>query len=168
MGPFPAPDAPLRSWQAAAMIAPRHHLAIDQKILARPTHRVLAWAQALAVLTALVGCTGGFECECFFADRAVTLTVVDAVTQRGIDDFFVELIVNEEPRGEPAECNARFREGNTCSFGDEPGRYHVIVRAPGFETREAVARVAEEANSELCCNALLSAKSIELQLTPAP
>jgi hypothetical protein len=141
---------------------------IDRVRNARAHRRVSAWGLAFAALLAVVGCTGGFECECFFADRAVTLTVIDAATQRGIDDFFVELIVNEQARGEPVECNARFRDGNTCSFGDEPGRYHVIVRAPGFETREAVTRIAEEANSELCCNALLSSKRIDLQLTPIP
>lgn len=121
----------------------------------------------MASLPLGAACTG-FACECFFADRAVTLVVVDDATARGIDDFFVEAIVNDVPVGEPPECNARFREGNTCSFGEEPGIYHVIVRAPGYATREAVARVAEEADSDLCCNALLASKTVEIALTPDP
>jgi len=148
----PAPDARRSRRRARAFLA----LAVGVCV-----------APLAASLPLGAACTG-FTCECFFADRAVTLVVVDDATARGVDDFFVEAIVNDVPIGEPPECNARFREGNTCSFGEEPGIYHVIVRAPGYETREAVARVAEEADSDLCCNALLASKNIEIALTPDP
>jgi hypothetical protein len=122
----------------------------------------------LALLTFTSACVNGVnECECFFADRAIALNVVDDVQETPIDDFFVELVVNGDARGEPDECSAAFREGNTCSFGDETGVYNVIVRAPLYRTSELVVRVAEESNSEICCSARLAAKDVQARLIPS-
>lgn len=127
----------------------------------------------MAALAVLAACTGGAgtPCPCTICQTstAVLLTVTDDETGSGIDDFFVEVLRDGEPEQgspEPLDCMEAFRDGNECGFGTGPGVYHVIVSAPGYETREAVVRVAAETNSDLCCRACLSAKPLRMALTP--
>ena len=115
------------------------------------------------------GCPGGgpqTECECIVCSDAVLLSVSDAESGQPLEDFRVEVIYNGVPQGEPAACAAESRTDNVCGFGADPGLYHAIVSAPGYETREVVARVASEAASELCCLACLVPREIAIQLTP--
>ena len=100
-------------------------------------------------------------------DGAVGLAVDDADTNEGITNFVVEVIHNGDPMGEPIECQGRAEDSNSCIFGQDVGIYHVIVRAPGYDTREAVVRIADEGSSEICCSACLSAKPLQLKLDPS-
>lgn len=128
-------------------------------------------------LLALVLCTVGAAlavsacpaqdiCPCNLCGEAVELTVVEEDTQLPIDDFFVEVVRDGDPEGQPQSCDENFREENSCGFGNGPGVYVVIVQAPGYETLEASARIAAEEESEICCRACLSPKPLRVELTP--
>jgi hypothetical protein len=129
--------------------------------------RVFSIGLSLLCLVAPLACVdggNGNECECFICESAVALAVIDKDTQEGITNFSVELIWNGTPLGEPFRCQDRAEDSSTCSFGEEPGIYHVIVQAPGYETREGLVRVADEGDSEICCAACLAAKVLRLEL----
>jgi hypothetical protein len=107
-------------------------------------------------------------CTCFLCESAVYLEVSDAISGAPVTDFVVEAILNDVAVGEPDECTSEMRDPTyACSFGESAGVYHVIVRAPGYDTVEGVVRIAEEDESELCCRACLSAKPLLLAMTPS-
>ena len=107
------------------------------------------------------------ECPCTVCGDAVELVVEEEDTGAPISDFVVEVIYNDRPSGEPGDCSVNARDGaNSCSFGNDSGIYHVIVSAPGFETREALVRIAEEGSSEICCDRCLSQRNLTVGLTP--
>jgi hypothetical protein len=126
---------------------------------------LLAFAALSAVLWT-AACPGMDVCSCNLCDDAIELTVVEEGTQEPIEDFFIEVIRDGQSEGEPPTCQSAFREDNTCSFGDGPGVYVVVIQAPGYETLEATARVAAEAESEICCRACLSGKLLRVELSP--
>ena len=127
---------------------------------------LLLVSSALAAVLWMAACPGMDVCSCNLCDAAIELTVVEEGTQSPIDDFFVEVILDGQSQGEPPTCQSAFREDNFCSFGDGPGVYVVVIQAPGYETIEASARVAAEAESEICCRACLSGKPLRVELTP--
>lgn len=113
----------------------------------------------------LAGCGPATDrCDCLVCERAVQLEVVDA-RGNAVSDFWVEAIVNGERVGQPEECDVAVREQNRCSFGFVVGTYHVVVSAPGFETREVMVRVADQSGGAACCTACLRGKEITLALT---
>lgn len=125
----------------------------------------------LGVVAALLGCTpGGGECMCFLCEPsgAVTLTVLDARTQGPLTTFVVDGTVNGVPLGQPSPCRAENREGNACTFGDEGGLYHLVVGAPGYETREVLVRQADGGAGDLCCDqpVCLASARVTVSLDP--
>ena len=132
-----------------------------------PGFLLIFWAMMMCAYVA--GCVDGLsnECGCLLCDGAVGLTVDDAETQEGITNFVVEVVLNGESIGQPTACATRAEDSNSCVFGQDIGVYHVIVRAPGYETREAMVRIADEGSSEICCSACLSPKPLQLKLDPS-
>lgn len=107
------------------------------------------------VVTALLGCTpGARECACFPCDvnGVVRLSVRDGPTGGPLSTFVVDATVNGTSIGEPPTCAVEARGGDSsCTFGDEGGLYHLVVGAPGYETREVLVRQPDAAG-DLCCN----------------
>ncbi len=124
----------------------------------------------LLVGLALSACSTGGDCPCLLCEpgAAVTLTVTDGSTGAPITTFLVDVAVNDVPLGEPPACSEEQRAGNEfCSFGDDTGLYHLVVAAPGYETREALVRQGEPGGGGLCCrNVCLTAQSITVALDP--
>lgn len=128
--------------------------------------RALVSLFAVFAGVALAACVPpGGRCPCFVCDQAVSLTVVDT-DGLPVNTFVVEAIVNGASIGEPSGCGVDERNGNSCSFGAEIGTYHLIVSAPGYETRESMVRVAEVGGGDLCCRACLRGRELTLELTP--
>ncbi|MCP4503728.1 MAG: hypothetical protein GY822_27695 [Deltaproteobacteria bacterium] len=106
------------------------------------------------------------ECVVCIEDGAVLLSVEDS-TGNEVEDFVVELVLNEVSVGQPANCTPEERDGsNSCTFGSELGFYHIIVTAPGYERRELAVRVFDEGQREVCCRACLSAREVTVSLQP--
>ncbi len=104
-------------------------------------------------------------CDCFLCERAMSVAVFDSSTGVPVEDFVLEYVLNGEARGEPV-CDEFLEETNTCTFGDAPGLYHIVVRAPGYADRELVARVGLEDNSNRCCSSCVREREVEVSLDP--
>lgn len=125
----------------------------------------------LVVLCALAGCSAGTaECTCqpCVVGAAVTLSVIDARTGAPVTTFLVDATVNGVPMGQPASCEEDAREGNACVFGDEGGLYHLVVGAPGYETREVLVRQADQGVGDLCCDGRVCLTSEEITVALDP
>ena len=124
-------------------------------------------ALSLAIGVLLSGCVDGDgnACTCQICREAISLTVIDVDTEAPIDDFLVEVVLNDVVIGEPAACRFDNRTDNTCAFGYQSGLYKLVIKAPDYETREATVRFTEEAPSEICCKACLRARELTVSLT---
>lgn len=124
----------------------------------------------LLVVLALSGCSTDGDCACLLCEpgSAVTLTVVDGSTGGPITTFLLDVAVNDTRIGEPPSCTEEQRAGDEfCSFGDDTGLYHLVVAAPGYQTREAVVRQGEPGGGDLCCrNVCLTPQDLTVALDP--
>ena len=129
--------------------------------------RLLVFLSVFVVMvSAFAACPGDpSACDCFICDRAVTLVLVDSVSGSAIDDFVTEYTLDGAQQGE-AVCDGTVTEQNECTFGNSPGIYNIVVRAPGFDPREVSARVALEAPSSRCCSSCVRPKKILVELDP--
>jgi hypothetical protein len=94
---------------------------------------------------------GGGQCEdCVACVNAITLTVTDEDGNEP-QGWVMEATQDGEVVDDFGACDEDVRVGGTCSFGVEAGLYRIVVRAPGFETREIAARFA----SSNCCQCLV-------------
>lgn len=126
-----------------------------------------ATSLSLLVVTALGACSPT-PCECTPCEpsSAVLLSVIDGRTTAPVSTFLVDATVNGVPLGEPAACSLERRENNTCLFGEVSGLYHLVVTAPGYETRELVVRQAGQGGSDRCCLECLRPSEVTLSLDP--
>lgn len=127
--------------------------------------RLASVLAAFVVVLGLPSCgPGQTDCMCLPCTTAVTLTVIDGRTGGPITTFVLDALLNGDPIGQPPECSEETRTGNSCSFGQEPGLYHLVVGAPGYETRETLVRQPDQGSGDICCRACLSSQEITLEL----
>ncbi len=106
------------------------------------------FVSALAMVPAACSPT---TCACTVCADAITLTVVDSA-DAAVNTFGVEATVNGNPVANTSNCDPGVRGTNTCSFGTELGVYDIVVRAPGFATKELAARFASDGGTDCCVN----------------
>jgi hypothetical protein len=117
------------------------------------------------VLVGGVACTGGAACECVPCSSAVTVVVVDTDGDP-VDDWTLEATVDGRRVDDFDACDPGARDGNQCSFGVERGVYHIIVRAPGYATREMNVRFAAESGTDCCLCVQGEAATVVLERDP--
>ncbi|MFZ9888229.1 MAG: hypothetical protein ACO3JL_12075 [Myxococcota bacterium] len=82
-----------------------------------------------------------------------------------ISNFIVEAWRDGESVAVPVGCGREEGDGR-CRVGREPGRYHLVVAAPGYTPREQVVRVASRSASETCCVGCVAPVEVSVTLDP--